>query len=343
MKKVVTAQQVAKKAGVSPTTVSFVMNNVEGANISEATRQRVRKIALEMGYVPHAVAKSLAKGRSDNIGLFLIQPHQQIFADPYIPNIITGLSNAFRSKGFRILVEQHHQPSDARFILTMLSSHEIAGAIITHNMWDQETVSQLANFPVVWLRNEAESGMYCTAIDHLGGVRKIADHLAQIGRLPIGIISYAPEESFGIQARLSAFRDTLATHDISINDTHIRYGAYNPESGYHAMMSLVEDYPEVRAVYCMNDMMAIGALSALHHRGIRIPQDMAIVSYDDIRVSAFQNPPLTTVRAPEVQLGEAAGNMLVKLINGQTPSEKVVLLPTELMIRQSCGIEERKP
>jgi DNA-binding LacI/PurR family transcriptional regulator len=337
VKKVVTAQQVAKQAGVSPTTVSFVMNNVEGANISQATRERVLKIAEELGYVPHALAKSLAKGRSDNIGLFLVQPHPQVFADPYIPNIINGIRQAVQSDGFRILVEQIQSIQDADVVLTMLKSGEIAGAIVTQNIWNNQQKKQLRTYPIVSLVPCDDPTQCFAAIDHQHGVQILANHLISLSRQPIGVIAYASLQLGHIQRRLHTFRETLAQHGYTLLHDLIRAADYQPQSGYDAMADLHQSHPDIQAVYCMNDMTAVGALAYLSQHGVRVPDDIAVVGYDDIRVSAFLNPPLTTVRAPEVQLGESAGDLLLKLINGESPDNHQQLLPTQLVIRQSCG------
>lgn len=339
MKKVVTAQQVAKAAGVSPTTVSFVMNNVTGANISEVTRARVLKVAGELGYVPHALAKSLAKGRSDNIGLFLVQPHSQVFADPYIPNIIDGIRRVTQADGFRILVEQIESASNVDTIIHMLKSGEIAGAIVTHNIWSPEQIEHIHTYPIVSLVPTNHPAMAFASIDHHQGIRDLANHIIKLDRQPIGVITYASLELSHIQRRSTTFRDTLATHGYALLDTHISQGNYQPQTGYDAMQTLYKVAPDIQAVYCMNDMMAVGALSYLNQHGIRVPDDIAIVGYDDIRVSAFLNPPLTTVRAPEVALGESAGKLLNQLINGKTSDQTQYYLPGQLVIRQSCGYQ----
>jgi LacI family transcriptional regulator, repressor for deo operon, udp, cdd, tsx, nupC, and nupG len=117
----------------------------------------------------------------------------------------------------------------------------------------------------------------------------------------------------------------------------VRYGSYDPESGYDAMKSLLQERPLPTAVYSMNDLMALGAIRAVHESGLRIPQDIAIVGYDDMRFSAFTYPPLTTVHAPEIELGQEAARMLVKLINGVKVENPHLSLEPELMIRESCG------
>jgi len=337
MKKVVTASQVAKHAGVSPTTVSFVMNNVEGANISDATREKVLQVADELGYVPHALAQSLAKGRSNNIGLFLVQPHAQVFADPYIPNIITGIRNAIQEDGFRILVEQIRSPQDSNTLLNMLKSGEIAGAIVTHNIWQPNQVKKLSGLPIVSLTPLEDRQLYFVSIDQTHGIQQLAEHLINLKRSPIGVITYAPQTLPNIQLRLDIFRNAHSNAGIALEDWQIVEGAYQPDSGYSAMQTLLTNNPDLQAVYCMNDMMAVGALSYLNQHGIRVPDDIAIVGYDDIRVSAFLNPPLTTVRAPETSLGESAGAMLLQLINDKVPDSNQIYLPTKLIIRDSCG------
>lgn len=337
MKKTITAQEVANHAGVSLTTVSFVMNNVEKANISLATRERVLNAAEELGYVPHAAAKSLARGRSSNIALFLVQPHQQVFSDPYIPNIITGIHQAVKAEEYRILVEHIHHSNDIHKVLDMLKSGEIAGAIVTHSVWDTATQKKLARFPIVSLTQANTEFVHCVTIDQKRGIEQLARHIASLGRNPIGIIAYASADSYNIQRRLKIFTDSLAQENISLETRYIRYGAYEPRSAFIAMQSLLDEHPRVELVYCMNDMMAVGTLSALHSANIRIPEDIAILGYDDIRVSEFLHPPLTTVRAPEIALGETAANTLLQLIHEETSVAQIQLLPTELVIRQSCG------
>lgn len=337
MKKAVTAQQVADRAGVSPTTVSFVMNNVEKANISEATKEHVLKVARELGYVPHALAKSLAKGRSDNIGLFLVQPHSEIFADPYIPNIIQGIREATQLKGFRILVEQIQSEEETHKIVQMLKGGEIAGAIINHNIWNESQQKELQTYPIVSLVPSSDTTRYCVTIDEERGVEALANHVLSLNRTPIGVITYAPIAIDKINHRLNVFLKTLAGAKYTLPQHLIYGGNYSPQSGYDAMQDLYVAYPDIQVVYCMNDMMAVGALSYLNQHSVRVPEEIAIVAYDNIRVSAYLNPPLTTVHAPEVALGESAGALLLRLINGEMPEQTQYLLPTELMIRQSCG------
>src|SRR5260221_13135861 len=134
----VTSRRVAELAGVSQTTVSFVLNNVDSANISEETRQRVLDAARSIGYVPDVSARALARGKSQNIGLVIAQPHKQVFIDEYIPNIITGLSNVTREYGYRILVELVEDGSHPHTYLNLIRGKEVAGMIVTFNAPTEE-------------------------------------------------------------------------------------------------------------------------------------------------------------------------------------------------------------
>lgn len=333
-----TARQVAERAGVSQTTVSFVLNNVIGSSISEATRERVLRSARELGYVPTAAARTLASGRSSNLALVLVQPHAQVFADPYIPNIITGLRRAVQQEGFRILVEIVDDLSHLDTIESLLRSGEAAGVLVSGLGAGQETMLiSLLNegYPLVALDHLTMADDIPTVtIDHLEGVRRVVSHIVELGHQKIACIAYAPDSPH-IQQRIGAYCEVLETAGIAQDSHLIRYGAFEPESGYEAMQSLLSLSPT--AVYGMNDMMALGAMAAIREAGLRIPEDIAVVGYDDMRFSRFTAPPLTTVHAPEKELGEKAGKLLLDLILERSVQERQLYLESTLVIRESCG------
>jgi LacI family transcriptional regulator len=339
----VTSKQVAKLAGVSQTTVSFVLNNVEGANISEETRQRVFEAARELNYVPDTAAQSLVRGRTNNIALVLMQPHQQVFIDEFIPSILTGINQVTREKGFRILVELVEDGTTSDVYINLLHSKEAAGIIVYVNVPTEADVMRIVHhtqtgLPIVSL-SDIHSEIYSVNVDKLGGVRQVMKHLTRLGHRRIACISYAPENTNPhAQDRLYVYRRVLETASIPYDESLVRYGAYDPETGYEAMKSLLESSsPLPTAVYAMNDVMAFGALRAIQEHGLRVPDDIAIIGFDDIRLAQYANPPLTTVREPDVEHGRRAAEMLIALINGETPKEKHIKLATRLVVRDSCG------
>jgi LacI family transcriptional regulator len=338
----VTSRRVAELAGVSQTTVSFVLNNVDSANISEETRQRVLEAARSIGYVPDASARTLARGRSINIGLVLLQPHQQVFIDEYLPRVITGLSQITRQHGYRILVELVEDSSHPNTYLDLIRGKEVAGIIVNINSPSDDDIEALVasvaeGSPIVALNNYHDA-LHYAMVDKLDGVRLAVEHLIRLGHQRIACITYAPVPGHrDATRRFNVYRDTLIKAGLVYDETLARYGNYDPETGYEAMKSLLEVSPLPTALFAMNDVMAFGAMTAIQEAGLRIPQDIAVVGFDDIRLARHATPALTTVREPDIEHGWTAGKMLIDLINNKSLEEKHVVLKTELKIRDSCG------
>lgn len=336
----VTQKQIAKQAGVSQTVVSFVLSGSYDISLSEDTRQKVMDVANELGYVPQAAAKSLVQGRSTNIGLILVQPHYQVFRDPYIPNVMTGLSGIVQSNGYRLIVEHINDLKDLMTIRNMLMSGEVAGIILSNFHWAKDVVTPLIEdeYPIVSLNMGKKDEKYHSAsLDHVNGVRSAISHLINLGHEQIACIAYGPETHLDVIKRLAVVRDTMNQAGLLLDKNFVQYGQYDPDSGYEAMQVLLAQNPRPTAVFGMNDMMAIGALRAILDAGLQVPDDIALVGYDDMRFAKFTNPALTTIHAPEIELGHVAGEMLMSLINDTPVEEPRILLNTELIIRDSCG------
>ncbi len=340
----VTAQEVAKRAGVSPTTVSFVMNDIKSANISEATRQRVIEAADELAYVPRAAARSLAQGRSDNLGLVLIKPHDAVFNDPYMPHVIKGISLVTRRHGFRILVEMVEDSSHSQVFQTLVRSGEVACAIVAGSVWDlRDDLKTLVieGFPVVSLDMIENLPTKIVSIDHFGGVRKVVSHLINLNHQRIACIVYSQTDLHARQ-RLDVFRETLRAANLSFDERLLRFGDHDPESGYAAMKSLLEADARPTAVFGMNDMMAIGAMTAIREAGLSVPDDIAVAGYDGVREARFTYPPLTTASSPEVELGQRAAAVVLDMLDGKPIDDAPILLQSQLIVRESCGANPKK-
>jgi len=345
-KRKVTSKRVAELAGVSQTTVSFVLNNVDRANISEETRRRVHEAAETLGYVPDMAARALARGRSANIGLVLVQPHKQIFADSYIPNVIAGLSQVVKKAGYRILVEMIDAGSHPNTYVDLIRGKEVAGLVVNLGSPSvaelEETAGQLATYalegyPILTL-DEYHPDLPSVMVDRLTGVRQVVQHLIDMGHTCIACITYAPTNvNLHAEIRLEVYRETLRQAGIQPDEALVRYGVFDPDTGYAAMQSLLDGYPVPTAIYAMNDVMAFGAMTAIHERGLRVPEDIAVVGFDDIRLARYTAPPLTTVFEPETEHGYAAGELLMHLINGDPIENTHIRLNTQLVIRESCG------
>jgi LacI family transcriptional regulator len=340
-KRKVTSKRVAELAGVSQTTVSFVLNGVDSGNISEETRKRVLTAAEELGYVPNAAARSLARGRSSNIGLVLIRPHAQILEDDFAVHIIAGLHQVLHPKGLRILIEIVNNESSANDCISLARSNEVAGLVINPynaNPDDIRAIQALnvEGFPIVSV-GDMGADFYCVTVDRLSGVRRAVSHLVRLGHQRIACITYGPRDSdiHGTH-RLQVYRRVLEKFGLPYDDALVRYGAHTPESGYRAMQSLLENPERPTALFATNDAVAIGAMTAIQEQGLRIPDDIAVIGFDDIPMARYTTPPLTTVYGSDVEQGKRAGELILDLVNGLRPKERQIRLGTQLVIRGSC-------
>ncbi len=342
-----TSKQVAQRAGVSQTTVSFVLNNVVDANISEETKERVLTAARELNYIPDVAARTLARGRSDTIALVLAQPHRQVFIDEYIPRVLTGMSEVTREHGFRILVEQVHGKSPANVYRRLLQSKEAAGVIINFSTSSEQEIDHIIactndGMPIVTL-SHLHPDVHSVETDKFSGVKTIVQHLIDLGHRRIACIPYEnPDHGDHIKTRLRIFHEVMARNNLTVDPALVVVGEYDPDTGYTAMQRILEQPLLPDAVYAMNDLMAFGAVRAIRERGLRIPQDIAIVGFDDVRLAAFCDPPLTTVHEPDEEHGRQAADMLIRLLSGKAVENKHITLQTHLIVRDSCGASLRK-
>jgi LacI family transcriptional regulator len=333
----ITAKDVAARAGVSRTTVSYVLNNVEAANISEETRQRVLAVAEELGYVPDAAAQALASGRTQTIGLILprSQPHPQASSTHY--RIIEGLLEIAQQSGVRLLVDSVRATQNTHSYLNLARNKRIDGLILSDLRVDDQALSQLVNdtFPIVLLGRLPGVKVSSVEFDNHTGARSAVDHLIAQGHTRIGLITHAPATFTGVRERISGYRDSLAAHGIAFDERLVRYGDYRAESGFAAAMSLLESGTAPTALFVTYDGIAMGVLAALHKRGVSVPDDIAVVGFDDNPLAQFTIPALTTVRLPFEEMGRLAGKMLLDLILHEAKPGRQLLLETELIIRDS--------
>jgi DNA-binding LacI/PurR family transcriptional regulator len=337
----VTTKHIAELVGVSPTTVSFVLNGVDGANISAETSARVLQAARELNYVPDTAARSLARGYSNTIAFLLAQPHEQVFQDEYIPKLLTGISEVTRRHGFRIIVELAENEDLSRVYTKLLASKEAAGIIINFNNVTEAEVEQVRSAaehsPIVSTFN-VHPDVYSVEVDKLDGVRQMMRHLLALGHTRIGCISYAPRPiSDHANQRVRIVQDMQAEAGFPMDERLLTYGAFDPQTGYEAAQPLLDLDPLPTVIFGLNDLMAIGAIRAIQERGLRIPQDIAVVGFDDIRIANFTSPPLTTMHEPDIDHGRIAAESLFALMRGKIPPVKHVNLQTTLIIRESCG------
>ena len=338
MTKRTTAQDVADLAGVSRTTVSFVLNNVYGMRIGEDTRQRVFDAARQLDYHPDATARRMVKGRTSIIGFVLRQTPDQAFADRFIPQVLYGLSEAASAQGYHVLIEPS-PPDDGNSYLRLIRERHVDGIVMSGPRFDDVELlhAHTEGSPVVLMGQLPNTDLPFVDVDNVSGAKKATQHLINLGHRRIAFISNAKPAYTASAERLNGYRQALAAADITFDESLVGYGDFTAASGEAAMSNLLQLKVGPTAVFVASDTVAIGALKAIRSAGLNVPQDIALVGFDDAPLSEFIEPPLTTVRLPAYGLGWGAANLLIRLINRDVIRQPAVLLETELIVRKSCG------
>lgn len=340
MTKRATAQQVAKLAGVSRTTVSFVLNNTPGMRISEETRQRVLAAAAKLNYHPNASARRMATGRTRVIGLVLRQTAQQAFATGFLLQVLNGLNSAASQRNYHLLLEPIPPDNGTRAYSKLIRERHVDGIIVSGPRFDDEELLQIRDdgAPLVLIGQFPRSNIPSVDVDNCRGAQQATEHLIQLGHRRIGFISNAPPVYTAAVERQEGYQLALEIAGIAFDNSLIQHGAFTAQSGFAAMNALLELPQPPDAAFVASDTVAHGALQAISLRGLRVPDDIAVVGFDDVPASEYIEPPLTTVRLPAYNLGWGAADLLINIIEGQTSeSTEPTLLETELIIRKSCG------
>ena len=332
------SRDVAKMAGVSRTTVSFVLNDVPGVKISEETRQRVLKAARQLNYYPTAAARSLASGKTHRIGLILGEGQERLAADAFLPTFLQGVTASVHQRGYLLMLQLAEDVPSHEAYVRLIREQQVDGVILSGPRSDDPLLPQLAEerFPLI-LHGQLDGFDFpCVDVENHAGAYQAVKHLVALGHRRIGFISNAPLSYSGTQDRFAGYRQALAEHDIAQDPALVRTAAFLPQSGWAAMKELLDLDDRPTAVFAAGDVVALGAMSAAHAAGLRIPDDVAVMGFDDIFLAGHAHPPLSTVRVPAYGLGWTAAEVLIALIEGDEEVSSV-MLETELVIRESCG------
>jgi LacI family transcriptional regulator len=335
----VTLQDVAKLAGVSAKTVSRVVNNQ--GEISEATRQRVQAAIKQLGYRPNILARSLVNQRSDTLavvasGLEYYGPSHSLI----------GIEQQSYDLGYSLLLSLLPRPDDTNVgpVLDAFIARRVDGIIwavpeIGHNReWIKADWPKHLP-PIVFLSMGPQPELSVVAVDNHSGAAQATQHLLDQGRRKIGLIS-GPLAWWEARERYAGWRDTLQQAGLQVSPSFVVNGDWTAASGEQGMRRLLEQQPDVDAVFVCNDQMALGALGVAHELGRCIPEDLAIVGFDNIPESAYFWPPLTTVYQQLTDVGGMAVQILQKLIEAKRQNQDhveamITLLPTQLIVRAS--------
>jgi DNA-binding LacI/PurR family transcriptional regulator len=331
-------EDVAKAAGVSRTAVSFVLNDIPNANIPEITRQRILQAARELNYMPNVPALNLATGKTMMIALIVRQTSEQMSADAFLGEFMRGATRAIEAEGYHLLV--HAVEPDAPDHSTygqLVRTRKVDGLLITSPLVNDAEVQVLHDegTPIVLNGGVEFSDIPSVDVDNTQGAYTAVKHLIDLGHRRIGHISNAPFSYTSSRDRLTGYRMALAEAGIPYDETLVYAGAFTDTSSYEPMMTMLDLPDPPSAVFIGSDLVALGAVQAIHHHNLRIPDDISVIGFDDLLIGKYLQPPLTTIHLPAYDLGRRAGEMILASIRGESFQTLRVLLPTELILRQS--------
>jgi len=332
-----TIKDVAKQSGVSIATVSRVING--SVKVKPETREAVLRTIKELNYTPNAIAQGLQKKKTNTIGVLFPDATSYYFAE-----IIRGINNYVRQNGYQIVVSSSHDAIDeAETFQTLLKSSQVSGMILMmpsiHNK--QILNSNIKDIPTILLNTNIDTPESVTiVIDNYTGAKEATAHLISHGHRKIGFIHGAPN-NFDSQERYRGYLDALRDGKLQPDKRYEFHGDFTENSGFIGGMELFGSENRPTAIFVANDAMAIGVIEAARRMSLKVPDDVAIIGFDDIPTGKYIYPPLSTVNVPTRKVGEIAGAQIVKMLT--TPEKSIknkrITIPVSLQLRESCGCQ----
>lgn len=327
----VTIADVAREAGVSLMTVSRAVNNKGG--LSDETRERILRIVDRLGYRPNIIARGLVTKRTGTLGL--VVPDN---TNPFFSEIARGVEHAAYAEGYNVFLCNTEEDKDRELaVLQSLSEKLVDGVILCSSRLPDDDLEEALKFyeaSVLVNRILPNNNITMLYIDDINGGQIAVNHLINSGHQAIGFLA-GPISSFSGRQRAIGYKNALEAARLPYKEERVKHCSPMVETGQEAARILLTDNPEITALFCYNDLVAVGALKACVDLGNKVPNDIAIVGYDDIMLSSLITPQLTTCRVPRYELGVHAALMLLEQVNGKIAGNRKIVEP-ELIIRTSA-------
>ena len=332
----VTIRDVARKANVSVATVSRYINR--NAPVSPEAAERLDKVMIELRYVPHAAARHLASRKTRVIGLLLNNLHNDFF----VP-LLNGVEAVVRSKGYNLIVATYHA-SSRNETPPPIGPHNTDGLLVFSDGLVDEDLANLnaSGFPMVLVHRTPPPSLTIPSVtvENVEITHKLVEHLIKVhGKRRIMFLRGPIHQEDSLR-REAGYKSALQANGIPVDENLILNGEFERDIAYQVLHDFLGNGKRAAfdAVFAGDDDAAIGVLKALHEHDCKVPEDIAVIGFDDLGFASFLNPPLTTVRAPTEAVGRIATERLFGLLENQ-PSDEVMILPTEIIFRRSCGCQ----
>ena len=332
-KRHITIKDIAKAAGVSTATVSLVFNNKD-KSISQSTRDRVLKIGKDLNYIPNSMARSLVTRQTKTLGLVLPD-----IVNPFFPEIARGAEDRAWESGYSIIIcNTDDDANQENNYLHVLSKKMVDGIILTHsaNRNKEKSGLERCRIPIILIDRDYDSPniMGKVLVDNTEASCKAVNYLIKKGYTKIAYIA-GPLNTRTARDRLDGYKKALVENNLRYEDNLVMVGEYKTQWGSEAALSLLESEQDFQAIFCGNDLIAIGAMKKLKEKNITIPDDIAVMGFDDIYISSLVDPELTTIKQPNYKMGFEAVRIMIDYLEGKEIEEKNIILSTELIIRKS--------
>lgn len=333
-----TLETIAKLAGVSRGTVSRVVNNQPG--VRSEVREKVLRIIKETGYQPHAQARSLAGGKTENIGIVVFGQNPLFLAHHLFYEVLQGVQSFLTNYSYDLLLYSNRSVTDRQYWKRIGDRRKVDGLIIMGEYIDEVYLQYYydRNLPYVLVgkRISERIPLFCVTSDYRQGAYEATKHLLEQGRRKIVFIR-GILDTYHDNERFAGYRQALAEAGMDVDEALILHGNADKTSASGAVAAFLATDTEFDAIFAGNDLMAFGAITALQEYGLSVPQDVAVIGYDDIQAAEHFSPPLSTVRQDKLGLGVEAARLLLQLLAGETDASiaRDVIIPNQLVIRSS--------
>ncbi|AVT28955.1 MULTISPECIES: LacI family DNA-binding transcriptional regulator [unclassified Plantactinospora] len=336
-----TLSEVAARAGVGRGTASRVVNN--SSQVSPTVRAAVWAAVRELGYVPNRAARALVTQRTDSVALVISESGERAFGEPFFAGIARGVSAGLADTPLQLWLSWIQSPGGREKMEHQLTDQHVDGVMLIslHDadplpglLMERGLPTVLGGRPARMLGLGAQPA-YFVDVDNAGGARQAVEYLIGIGRRTVATVAGPQDMGAGV-TRLVGYREALVAHGRPVSEDLIDYGDFSANSGIEAMRRLLHRRGDIDAVFAASDLMALGAMQALHEAGRRIPADVAVVGYEDSSLALHANPPLTSVHQPVITMGTEMARLLVAQIRGDDIPSPAVFLDTHLVRRQSA-------
>lgn len=353
----ITINDVARRAGVSKSTVSLVINNRPG--VSADTKEAVLSVIKKLNYKPLKAAQAITTKKTKNIGFMeIVATHEnpEKLATKYgfstmIPtfayDVARGIEEETQKRGYGLLFTTYYGSfrASVRAVPPMITHYWVDGLLLVGGTFSESFIKMLKKWKIPLILVGSHLPSYsadCVFADYSGGTFQAIEYLINLGYLKIAFIN-GPSSSHTSFDKMQGYLSALQKHGIEFDEKLVETGDFSAQSGYEAMHKLLKKNKNIRAVFVGFDGMAIGTKKAIAEKGLRIPEDISLISFEDSWIATHFDPPLTTIKVFKYEIGLAAANMLFDLMSIQKAGKpKKVVIPTELVIRDTCRKMERE-